>query len=108
MTISQAPIIINKFSNLYIIQQAQMDAPVVNYVFRPFEGNINNGYPQGIKPYIQATKEIGKENDKLNISVSNVKYIIYHFLNLTKEYGWICLAFMVETGAFPKEMFRQV
>ena len=37
-----------------------MDPPVVNYVIRPFEENINPGYPQGIKIYLQATKETEK------------------------------------------------
>ena len=37
-----------------------MAAPVANYVLSPFKGNINPGYPQGIKIYLQATKEIYK------------------------------------------------
>ena len=85
MTRIQSPIIINNFSNLYINQQVYMNVPVVNYVLNPFEGNINTGYPQGIKIYLQATKEIGKRDDKLDISVSNVKDIIYHFISLTKN-----------------------
>ena len=48
VTISQAQILKNKFNNSNINQQVQMDAPVVNYVIRQFEGNINPGYPQGI------------------------------------------------------------
>ena len=40
----------------------------------------------GIKLYILATKEIYKEADKLDISVSNVKDIIYNFLSLANKY----------------------
>ena len=41
----------------------------VNHVLNPFEGNTNLGYPTGLKLYLQATIEIDKETDKLNISV---------------------------------------
>ena len=61
-----------------------MDAPI-KYLLRPFEGNIIHGYPTGIKVYIQAKKQIDKEPDKLDISVSNVKEIIDHFLGLAKN-----------------------
>ena len=44
---SQAHIIINCFSNLSINRQVHIAAPVVNYVLRPFEGNIITEYPQG-------------------------------------------------------------
>ena len=44
---SQSQIIINLLNNLSINQQARMDAPVVNYVLRPFEGNINTEDRQG-------------------------------------------------------------
>ena len=37
-----------------------MDAPVVNYALSPFEGSINPGDTQGLKIYIQETKEIDK------------------------------------------------
>ena len=46
-----------------------MEAPVVNYVLIPFKGNINPGDPQGIKLYLQATKEIEKESHKLDVKV---------------------------------------
>ena len=39
----------------------------VNYVLNPFGVNINTGYLQGIKLYLQATKYIDKEIDKLDI-----------------------------------------
>ena len=45
-----------------------MDSPI-NYVFIPFEGNINPIYSKGIGLYLQATKDIDKETDKLGISV---------------------------------------
>ena len=50
-------------------------------------GNINHGDPQGLKFYPQATKYNDKEADKLYISVSNAKDIIYHFLILANKYG---------------------
>ena len=40
----------------------------VNDVISPFEGNINPGDPMGLKRFLQATKEIYKETDKLDIS----------------------------------------
>ena len=55
MTRSQTQILINLFSSIYINQQVQMAAPVVNFVLSTFEGNINLGYPQGIKLYLQET-----------------------------------------------------
>ena len=58
------------------MQVASLD---VNYVIIPFEGNINTGYPTGIKLYLQATTEIGKEADKLDISFSNNKDSIDNF-----------------------------
>ena len=36
-------------------------ADVVKYVISPFEGNINTGDLQGIKLYLQGTKDIYKE-----------------------------------------------
>ena len=51
VTRSQAPRIINQFSNLFINKQVKMAATVVNYLIRSFEGNINPGYPQGIKRF---------------------------------------------------------
>ena len=57
---------INRFNHLNINQPVQMAA--LNYVLIPSEGNINPGYPTGIKLYLQATKEIDKETDKLDIS----------------------------------------
>ena len=41
----------------------------VNYLLSPFEGNINDGDRMGLKLYLQATKEIYKETNKLDISV---------------------------------------
>ena len=48
-----------------INQQVKMDADTaVNYVLILFEGNINTVDQQGIKLYLQATKEVDKEYDK--------------------------------------------
>ena len=69
VTRSQAHILINQFSNLSINQQFHMDAPVVNYSLIPFEDNINPGDLEGLKLYLQETKDIYKEADKLDISV---------------------------------------
>ena len=82
--------------------------PVVNYVLSPFEGKIHPGYPQGIKHYIQAAKEIYKEYEKLDISVSNSKDIMDHFISLAKKNVWGRLVFMVETGTGAKNMFRKI
>ena len=67
----------------------------VNYVLSPFEGNINTGYPTGLKIYLQATKYIDKETDKLDVSVSNVKDIVDNFISLANKYGLGFLVFMV-------------
>ena len=56
VTRGQSKIIINQFRNLSINQRFHMDAPVVKSVLSPFEVNINHGYSQGIKLYLQATK----------------------------------------------------
>ena len=85
-----------------------MEAPVVNYVLSPIEGNINTGYPKGIKLYLQETKDIDNETYKLDISVSNAKDIIDHFFSLDKKYGWRRLEFMVGTGTSANNTFRQV
>ena len=37
---------------------------ILNYVIIPFEGNINPGDPEGLKLYLQATKDIENESDK--------------------------------------------
>ena len=77
----------------------------VNYVLSPFKGNINGKDPQGIKLYLQTTKDIKKEADKLDISVSNAKYVVQIFLSLAKKYFCRRLAFMVETSAGDKNIF---
>ena len=74
----------------------------------PFEGNINSGYPTGLKLNLQETREIYKETYKLDISVSNAKDIIDHFFSLDKKYGWRRLEFMVGTGTSANNTFRQV
>ena len=73
-----------------------------------FEGNINLGYPTGIKLYLQATKEIDKETDKLDISVKNDKCILYQFIILANKYGWGSLIFMVGTDTCANNIFRLV
>ena len=84
-----------------------MSVPV-NYLLGPFEGSVDTGYPKGIKINFQATKEIDKDADKLDISVSNSKYIIYNFLSVANKYGWRSLFLMVDTSAGAKNIFWQV
>ena len=67
LTRRQAQILINQSNELSTNQQFQMAAPVVNYVISPFEGNINTEDPQELKPYLQSTKEIDKDDEKLYI-----------------------------------------
>ena len=54
LTILQAQTLINRFNHLNINQKFQMVA--VNDMIIPFEGNIDHGYPMGIKLYLQETK----------------------------------------------------
>ena len=77
----------------------------LNHVFIPFEGNVNPGDTMGIKLYLQETKEIDKETDKLDISVSNNKDIIDHFLGIYNKYGWVSLAFIVGTTTGENNIF---
>ena len=74
----------------------------------PFEGNINPVYPQGIRIYLQATKEIDKGYDKLDISVSNSKDIIDHFISLANKYGLWYLVLMVDNCVGAKNILWQV
>ena len=43
----------------------------VNHVLRPFKGNTNFTDSQGLKHYLQETRETEKEADNLDISVFN-------------------------------------
>ena len=83
-------------------------ADPVNYVLSPFKGNINTVDPQGIKLYFQPTKEKYKEAYKLDISVSNFKYILNYFFSLANKYCWGRFAFMVDTSSGAKNVFGQV
>ena len=62
----QAQVIINHFSKLFINQQVQAAAPVLNYVLIPFEGNINFVDQQGLNIYLQVKKYIDNKSDKLD------------------------------------------
>ena len=59
LTSLQSQTLINRFNHIDINQPVQMEA--MNYMLGFFEGNINPGYPTGIKLYPQATNEIDKE-----------------------------------------------
>ena len=58
--------------------------------------------------YLQENNKIDKGFDRLNILVSNSKNIKDHFLSQDKSYDWGRLAFMLDTSAGPKNIFRQV
>ena len=62
-----------------------MSYPVVNYVLSPFEVNMNHGDLQGVKLYPKAKKEMDKESDKLDVSVSNAEDIIDRFISLANK-----------------------
>ena len=50
----------------------------VNYMLSSFEGNINPGYPLGLKFYLQETNEIDKEADKIfQFPMSKTLYITF-------------------------------
>ena len=92
----QVQSLIPPFRNLNINQQLQvqdkqpvqiMEISQEKYALTPFEGNIYPKEPQGIKLYLQETREMEKEADKLDVSFLNAKYIIDHFLSLVKKYG---------------------
>ena len=85
LNIRQSQLLINQFNNININQQVHMADPI-KYVLRPFEGNINPGYPTGIKLYIKSKKDIDKEADKLDILDTNAKDTKYHFLSIAKKY----------------------
>ena len=110
MSIIQQKIIISQFSNLSTNQRVHMADPAMNYVLNPFEGKLNTEYCRstGNKIYLQATKEIDKESNKLDISISNDKYIVDHFLIQSNKYGRGSLGFMVETGVGTNNIFRQI
>ena len=95
LTSLQAQPLINWFNRLNMNQPVQMT--YVNYLLIPNIGNINPGYPTGVKLYPWGTKYIDKETDKLYTSVSNPKEIVDQFLSLGKKYGWVRLSFMIRT-----------
>ena len=57
--------LINRFKHINTNQPVHTEA--LNDVIGQFEGNINTEDPTGIKLYRQATKEIDKGTDKLDI-----------------------------------------
>ena len=80
----------------------------VNDVLRLFYWIINPGDSTGIKNYLQATKERDKETDKLDISVSNSKDIVNHFLILALKNVLGRLKFMVGSDTGTEKIFRVV
>ena len=66
---------ISYLNNLDTNTQVQIMETEVSYVIIPFEENINLGDPQGIKLYLWAKNNKWKEAAKLDISVSNAKYL---------------------------------
>ena len=61
-----------------------------------------------LKFYPLSKKEIDKEADKLDISVSNAKDIIYYFLSLYKRYVLGRLVLLVDTGSGKNKIFWRV
>ena len=49
-----------------------------------------------------------KETDKLDVSVSNTKDIIEHFLRLSNKHVWVSHAFVVNNGTGEKNVFRVI
>ena len=85
-----------------------MVASVVNCTIIPIKQNTNPVFPQGLKLYLPKTKGIDTDSDKLDISVSDSKEIIYHFISIANKYGWGHLALMVETVVGSNTIFRQI
>ena len=106
LEILQAKILINRFHHIDTNKPVQMAA--MNDVFSPFEGKINPGDTMGIKLYLQVTREIEKQTDNIDISVSNTKDIIDNFLSISNKYGWERLAFMVGTATVSNNIFKLV
>ena len=78
-TRSQKRNIVAQFEDLRVNQQEHNMENPMNYLLIPFEGNINNGYPQGINIYLQETSDI------------NTRDIIEQFLSLEKMLGTPCI-----------------
>ena len=79
----QAPI--SKLNNTNI---NQIDVDPVIYVLSPFDGILNPIDLHWIKLYLQEKNDIDKQDEKLDISISNTKYILDHFLSQAKSiYG---------------------
>ena len=57
---------------------------MLNYVIRKFEGDTTPGEPQGLKIYLQATREIDK-HAKYFDTFSKAKEIIVHLISLGKN-----------------------
>ena len=74
----QAQLIIDKFNNLNNNQQVHTANPI-KYVIIPFGGNISPRDSTELKISLQATRDTDKGTDKLDISVSNTKDVIYFF-----------------------------
>ena len=102
----QSQLLINQFNHININKPVHMMD--LNYMIIPFEGNINPGYPTGIKLYLQSTKEIDKETDTLDILVPDAKDIIYHFLSISNKYVWRSLEFTVNISAGTNNILRVV
>ena len=79
MTNLQAQTLINGFNHINTNQPVKMAD--MNDVLSPFEGNINTGDITVIKLYLQSTKEIDKETDKIDIPVLNSKDIVDQFFS---------------------------
>ena len=100
----QSQTLINWLNLISINEPVQMAA--VNYVPIPFERKMDPGDPTSFKLYLQTTKKIDKETDKLDISLSNSKEIVDQFLSLANKYVWGRLAFTLGTSNGAKNILR--
>ena len=83
----QAQSLMEKSNNLHVNTQVQIILDHVNSVLIQFEGKTNTGYPQGPQIYIQEKRYKENKYDKLDISVSNAKDIIDHFISIDNKHG---------------------
>ena len=56
--------------------------------------------------FLQATKDIDKESENIEVSVLNTKDVVDNFLGLGKKYGLVHLASSTRTENRGKYIFR--
>ena len=92
-----------------VITRSQQQAAMTTFALCQFEQDINPGDSTGLKLYLQATKEIEKEEDCLEVSVSNAKDVLDYFTALASRFGWARLTNRIAVdGDETKSIFKQV